>query len=48
MRCEDCNGSGLKPHKAPEYYIPCPECGGTGFSHCCEGLIENCEIKEDE
>jgi hypothetical protein len=20
--------------------IPCPECGGGGLLHCCEGLIE--------
>lgn len=21
----------------PPKLIPCPDCGGTGFSHCCEG-----------
>jgi hypothetical protein len=20
--------------------MPCEECGGTGFTHCCEGLQE--------
>jgi hypothetical protein len=42
MRCERCNGTGIasSPHD-PTAGIwsnyPCPDCGGCGFSHCCEG-----------
>lgn len=26
--------------------IPCPECGGTGTLHCCEGLQEQASIED--
>ena len=32
MICEACHGQQAFP--------PCPECGGCGISHCCDGLIE--------
>ena len=43
MKCENCLGLGvltgndrLFPSGAPSW--PCPECGGSGIAHCCEGL----------
>jgi len=43
MRCENCQGTG----KVREWWslmggelwadVPCPECGGSGIAHCCEG-----------
>jgi hypothetical protein len=50
--CQECFGSGLAKAKETvrvlgrpgEYYVfldgPCPECGGSGIEHCCEGLRE--------
>jgi DnaJ-class molecular chaperone len=36
VRCEDCQGKGvLSAEDGPR---PCPECGGSGIVHCCEGL----------
>ena len=40
MICEACHGQQTFP--------PCPECGGCGIAHCCDGLVEcpttgNCE-----
>jgi hypothetical protein len=32
MICEACHGQ--------QTYPPCPECGGCGIGHCCDGLIE--------
>lgn len=40
MICETCHGNGFTwtrvtaEHERPE---PCPECGGCGTSHCCDG-----------
>jgi hypothetical protein len=34
MRCEPCKGTG----KIGACPIPCDDCGGTGFAHCCEGV----------
>jgi hypothetical protein len=29
--------------------VPCPECGGLGELHCCDGLQEQaCEVEEEE
>ena len=39
MICTFCDGKGWP--KAAKH--PCEECGGTGFLHCCEGLIETPE-----
>ena len=33
MKCERC-----APYIKPRW--DCPDCGGTGVSHCCEGLME--------
>ncbi len=35
MICETCHGTGLKSLVLA--LIPCPDCGGAGFTHCCEG-----------
>jgi hypothetical protein len=35
--CPVCHGKGLVNH------LPCPECGGMGAIHCCEGLVEQPE-----
>jgi len=24
-------------------FVPCPDCGGHGIAHCCEGLCEQPE-----
>lgn len=32
MICEACHGQ--------QIYPPCPECGGCGIAHCCDGLVE--------
>jgi hypothetical protein len=32
MICEACH--------AQQTFPPCPECGGFGIAHCCDGLIE--------
>lgn len=42
MICETCHGQGLvQPGKAARSHgasglLPCEECGGTGFDHCCD------------
>jgi hypothetical protein len=38
MICPQCDGEGLivRPGESP---APCPECGGSGRAHCCEGLV---------
>ena len=46
MRCETCQGVGRvtydqHPEPKPEPFgcaFPCPDCGGSGISHCCDGL----------
>ena len=45
MRCILCDGSGLRP--APGGGVPCPECGGCGVAHCCDGLVACGEIEGD-
>jgi hypothetical protein len=45
MRCEDCGGRGMLAVLAPgdngrltvKCELPCPSCGGTGITSCCEG-----------
>jgi len=47
MICADCHGTG---HVSEVYeneqgmgrvrLIPCGECGGSGITHCCDGLQE--------
>ena len=35
MRCEACHGLGYQRGE------PCPDCGGCGVGHCCDGLQAN-------
>jgi len=41
MRCESCHGTGLVLRRSwpgnELFPYPCEQCGGTKFSHCCEG-----------
>jgi hypothetical protein len=42
-RCQACRGVGLVEALVKPWLldvIPCPECGGSGWEHCCEGLRE--------
>lgn len=55
MICELCDGDGVLPVIAmPEGKPvitgeePCFECGGTGITHCCEGLRPQPEQREGE
>ena len=40
--CERCHGKGVTQTASTcgTVRAPCPECGGCGILHCCEGLIE--------
>jgi hypothetical protein len=50
MLCEACRWSGRTgfvraPRKArvderTDCLIPCPDCGGSGIAHCCDGICE--------
>ena len=53
MLCDTCRfterpGFVRRPPRAGEedhtVLIPCPECGGTGIAHCCDGICEQPEI----
>ena len=37
MRCDRCHGTGTVPAIYGQLVRPCPDCGGTGITHCCEG-----------
>jgi hypothetical protein len=30
-----------------ETMIPCPDCGGQGVAHCCDGICEQPETPDD-
>jgi len=49
MRCEVCHGLGklkrsLQAEPESEIELPCSDCGGSGISHCCDGI---CAQPED-
>lgn len=55
MRCEGCDGKGRvrlqskDSNPDPKLWIeeiPCPECGGCGVAHCCDGLVE-CDTESE-
>ena len=54
MRCQFCDGGKIDwptliDGRQHTVKIDCPECGGTGHLHCCEGLREQPEKDcEDE
>ena len=31
---------------ADERLIPCPDCGGSGIAHCCDGLCEQAGVPD--
>ena len=39
MRCEACSGTGWQEWRclSARGRSPCPECGGCGLAHCCDG-----------
>jgi hypothetical protein len=50
-QCQMCRGRRVKRWyvgpTSPEMQIlefPCPECGGSGIEHCCEGLREQLRL----
>ena len=44
MICETCHGKGAIEERPapgqPALLVPCPDCGGCGIGHCCDGLAE--------
>jgi DnaJ-class molecular chaperone len=54
MRCERCQGLGNLPINFTfgDYHattlMPCPDCGGCGVAHCCDGLTAANETPEPE
>jgi hypothetical protein len=51
MLCETCRwterpGFVRAPHRldAGCDMIPCPDCGGTGVAHCCDGICAQPEL----
>lgn len=54
MRCETCQGIGKvtydqHPEPKPQPFgsvFPCPECAGSGITHCCDGLTACNDIPE--
>lgn len=54
MRCETCQGVGKvtydqHPEPKPQPFgsvFPCPECAGSGITHCCDGLTACNDIPE--
>lgn len=42
MKCETCHGTRyvIASRERRETRKPCPDCGGTGVMHCCDGLQE--------
>ena len=52
MRCERCDGMGfdlvLLHNGRVVSYVPCPECGGTGITSCCEGATPCDEVVKEQ
>jgi hypothetical protein len=49
MLCETCRLTGRPGYirsqkqtkdRGHEPMIPCPDCGGSGIAHCCDGICE--------
>jgi hypothetical protein len=58
MLCESCRHSGrvgfvragrhtLTDDHVDEPMIPCPDCGGSGIAHCCDGMCEQPGAPDD-
>lgn len=51
MRCERCHGLGqfvLASWEIAVPPLPCPECGGTGVTYCCDGAPSEQPAKTEE
>jgi DnaJ-class molecular chaperone len=54
MICETCKGDPVvamsvdRDGNTMPIAVPCPDCGGCGFSHCCDGLQEQPEKLGEE
>jgi hypothetical protein len=56
MRCESCHGTGQLAAAGddvlscaaagPPLALPCPECGGCGIAHCCDGITACNDLPE--
>ena len=46
MICQRCDGTGLLERERK--FEACPDCGGYGIIHCCEGEIANDPRGEDQ
>ena len=53
MLCETCRwteqpgfvrASGRAGNDEPGDMIPCPDCGGQGVAHCCDGICEQPDV----
>ena len=58
MLCETCRYSGRvgfvrssghtsSDDRVDERLIPCPDCGGSGIAHCCDGICEQPDTARD-
>jgi len=58
MLCETCRYSGRvgfvraggrtsTDDRAVEQLTPCPDCGGSGIAHCCDGICEQPSTASD-
>lgn len=49
MICERCHGEGMvgsdPSGERTGKLVPCPDCGGCGVAHCCEGERPDCAAK---
>lgn len=49
MLCPRCHGTRFVIENGQR--LPCPECGGMGEIHCCDGLMEQpdaaCELRPE-
>lgn len=60
MICPECHGTGydepiaypaahMAGYKLFDWWFPlCRECGGSGRTHCCDGLVEQPDTAEDD
>jgi hypothetical protein len=48
MLCETCQWAGrrgfVRGPRGDNDMIPCPDCGGTGIAHCCDGICEQPQL----
>ena len=39
-----CGRAAAQRAAAPDEMIPCPDCGGQGIGHCCDGICEQPDL----